>query len=465
MFADAIRYDIEEIGSCVTNTRPGSQHIVTVDDRFFWSYAQEEALIAVSELHNGCYRLIADPERRARRIAGRYADLYFRSIDKTAGAMRFHWAALAAFVVKDIVEAYRFARDELLSGSFRSSDAAKLGSLFLAGGMPYEHAVRTYLALAKGNLRLFMDVYPWLWFVLEYGVRADGSLHAVRLAQCPDARDWSTLQRQSKEAVDILPFGRRWLLRCSEVLADDVVHREASARFHTSPVLAAQAGNPVAARAAYAHYHVRTQVRRHDIGYRMPPAVYWAKFREAFYVLDAERAELKRLAGDGKALQRLERIKRFQPTAQVRQAYASYLQQATLDDKKEKAIQRRLELKAIASHEQKNVLQPLIYNDAKLKETLDAAHALGRRFGHWLSPHFRVVYSAAPHTDDPRLISRFDEPQGLWDQAKGTDKSQANQKDRIEFVEEIAEKFNGLMEKQEGYMHAQLAQIRKWIDA
>jgi hypothetical protein len=129
-------YDLEVLGTCMTNTRPGSQHVATVQPRHLWSFAQEEALIAVSELRNGCYELITDPERRARRIAGHYADLYFRSAEKSGSQMQFYWGALAAFVVKDIAEAYRFSRDEVLSGGFRNTDFSKLGSVIMAGGMP-----------------------------------------------------------------------------------------------------------------------------------------------------------------------------------------------------------------------------------------------------------------------------------------------------------------------------------------
>jgi hypothetical protein len=66
-------YDIEVLGTCMTNSTAGSQHTQTIDAKYLWSYAQEEALVAVSEKGgDGCFRLIADPERRAKRIAARY---------------------------------------------------------------------------------------------------------------------------------------------------------------------------------------------------------------------------------------------------------------------------------------------------------------------------------------------------------------------------------------------------------
>ncbi|MGZ8289574.1 MAG: DUF2515 family protein [Telluria sp.] len=44
--------------------------------------------------------MIADPERRAKRIAGHYAALYFDSAKKSNKKVQFYWPALAAFVVK-----------------------------------------------------------------------------------------------------------------------------------------------------------------------------------------------------------------------------------------------------------------------------------------------------------------------------------------------------------------------------
>jgi hypothetical protein len=184
---------IEVLGTCETNTTVNSQHDARVDYHHLWSYAQQAALIAVSDMNtrDGCYRLICDPERRAKRIAGHYAQLYFNSAKKSDGRIQFRWPALAAFVVKDIVEAYRFAREDVLqrewkdgASAARNSSMADLGSITLTDSSPYQHAVRTYSALAKGNLWLFMDIYPWLWFFLEYGINPDATLNRTRLAAC-----------------------------------------------------------------------------------------------------------------------------------------------------------------------------------------------------------------------------------------------------------------------------------------
>jgi len=72
---------IEEIGTCATNTEKESCHKATVQYSHLWTYAQQAALIALSERdpRDQRYQLIKDPERRAKRIAASYADLYFES--------------------------------------------------------------------------------------------------------------------------------------------------------------------------------------------------------------------------------------------------------------------------------------------------------------------------------------------------------------------------------------------------
>lgn len=90
--------------------------------------------------------------------------LYFQSAKKSNNKVQFYWPALAAFVVKDIVEAYRFTREDVLhrewkdvASAFRNSVMADIGSLVMTNDSPYQHALRTYSALAKGNLWLFME--------------------------------------------------------------------------------------------------------------------------------------------------------------------------------------------------------------------------------------------------------------------------------------------------------------------
>ena len=303
---------LEILGTCMTNTTPGSQHDAKVEYRHLWSYAQQAALIAVSEKSSkdGCYHLIQDPERRAKRIAAHYANLYFKSAIKTNKKLQFYWPALAAFVVKDIVEAYRFAREEVLERKWNSSSAiarnnsgSDIASVLYSGDSPYQHVIRTYAALAKGNIWLFMDIYPWLWFFLEYGVNSDGTLNRKRLAACTAVRNWGDLQSASKAAVEELPFGPNWMQRLSARLAADPVFRKAGKFFKEPPTWSETDGyGQHMAAANSAHQYCRTSTKTEENSYRTPPSRYWNRFPDAYYVMEAEHSELKRMLADQKSI-------------------------------------------------------------------------------------------------------------------------------------------------------------------
>ena len=465
-------YDIEVLGTCRTNSTAGSQHTQTVDAKYLWSYAQEEALVAIAEkAGDGCYRMVTDPERRAKRIAARYADLYFQSAEKSKGQLQLYWVGLAAFVVKDIVEAFRYARDGVLnaglSNAARTSAASQVTSSMFTGASPYEHAVRVYAALAKGNLWLFMDIYPWMWFFLEYGINQDGTLNAARLTSHVGQRDSSTLQTQSRTAVQELPFGANWLGRLKTRMAGDTVYAEASKFFTTQPVWVGEDGGygQHSANAAQAHRYVKQHVQDYDRGYRVPPSKYWNKFNEAYYVMEEERRELTRVSADAAGLGRLQKVAKFAVTDEMTSTYATLIAEFKAGDSDVKFVKQKNELAIIAKHEQINILQSLIYEDAKLIETMDTNHKISRYLGEFFTPKYRVVYSAQPKTDDPKLQTVFDEPTGVVDYLKGPSKSLPNPTDRMTYVAEMAKQFNKLMAEERAYMEGELQKIRGWLSA
>lgn len=467
---------LEVLGQCMTNTKPESQHDAKVEYRHLWSYAQQAALIAVSEKSttDSCYHLITDPERRAKRIAANYADLYFKSGKKSKGKLQFYWPALAAFVVKDIVEAFRFSREDVLQREWnsaasvaRNNVASDLGSLVMSGDSPYQHVIRTYAALAKGNLWLFMDIHPWLWFFLEYGINADGSLNETRIKACQAERDWNTYQVASKEAVEELPFGPPWLGRLKQRLATDPVFLEAGKYFNAPPVWTIGSGYGQHTAAAYsAHRYCQLHVHEYDGGYRAPPSGYWKKFQEAYYIMESEHSELSRIINDNAALAALTKCRQFSATSAVSQAYSLMVKGYHANDALQKFSLQKLELVAIAEQEQINVLQPLIYNDQALTATMNMNHRFSRMTGGWLSPQFKVIYSFSPlNKPNPSLESVFDAPTGMRDRFKQKIKSLPNQEDRMEFVKQIATDFNRLMAEQREYMDQELRKIQGWLNA
>ncbi|QYF94435.1 hypothetical protein KY495_04245 [Massilia sp. PAMC28688] len=466
---------LEVLGKCMTNTTPGSQHEATVEYRHLWSFAQQAALIAVSKKDqaDGCYHLITDPEHRARRIAAHYADLYFKSAAKSRGKLHFHWCALAAFVVKDIVEAFRYSREEVLQREWKWSDKASvlrnssmadLGSLLMTDDSPYDHVLRTYGALAKGNLWLFMDIYPWLWYFLEYGINEDGTLNKKRIEAGPAKRDWSTYQSASKQAVEELPFGPNWITRLSGRLKGDIVFKKAQTFFDVGPAPSYDGGRGAYATAAMmANRHCRTQVKSYDAGYRMPPSQYWAKFPEAFHVMEAEHKELTAIVKDNEAMKALLKVRQQKSMPEIVTAYKHLSDQFAMKSDTEKIKMQAAELNIIARHEQINVLQPLIYSDVRLKETMDMNHWSSRATSGWLSPQFKVVYAFDPSIKDKKYQTIFDPATGFTDGVIGRRKSLTNEEDRMGFVGEIADHFDFLMKFERSYMETELRKIRLWM--
>ena len=466
---------IEVLGTCMTNTREGSQHDAKVEYRYLWSFAQQAALIAVSDKNpqDGCYHLIVDPERRAKRIAGHYASLYFDSAKKSDGKIQFYWPALAAFVVKDIVEAYRFAREDVLhrewkdiASAFRNSAASDLGSFMMTDDSPYQHVLRTYAALAKGNLWLFMDIYPWLWFFLAYGINADGSLNKKRLDACLPERDWNTFQKASKEAIEELPFGPNWMSRLAGKLKNDHVYNAATQKFNVSAKWSTELGYGNRSVGLYqAHHYCRAHVKENDNGYRTPCSGYWPKFKEAFYVMESEHIELGRMCADASAIAAVVKLRKFSATGAISATHKHLISEYSANGTIKRAGFQRDELVAIAEQEQINVLQPLIYTDALLKTTMDTNHWLSRLTDGWLSPKFRVIYRADAQNSDPELETVFDAPKTVVERFTGQMKSLPDARDRMNFVSQIAKDFNNLMTNKRTYMEGELQKILKWMNA
>lgn len=433
----------EPIGTTSTNSTAGSKHKTVVDFKHLWSLSQQESLRVVSNKDGkGIYRLDPDPEVRAQRIAGAYADLYFKSKQLSQGKLQFYWAALAAFVVKDIYYAYKYTREEVLKGGFVNAAGDTV-----AGA--YEHALRTYAALAKGNIWLYMDIHTWMGFVLDWGLKEDGSVDAALINAAAPARNWSTYQEQSKAAVQWLPFGRDWLSSCQSFVQADPIKAQAQ-------------------RETLDDRYVRVNLPREaPTPFRLPQSRHWAKFSGAHDVLSAYRSEMLRVCGDTAAVARLEKVRNFASTPQIMQAYGFYSEMAALDpsDPTKRSARRdkqQAELVAVAKHEQLHVLQPVIYDDAKLKETLDLNHRVGRRMGDSLVPYLQLVFSAQPASEDASKVVRFDPPEGLVDRVGGTSKSLSNPDDRMKFVAEIARNFNRLMDQERAGMETELTKIRSW---
>ena len=266
----------------------------------------------------------------------------------------------------------------------------------------------------------------------------------------------ANLPFDSEAMLEGLPYTRKWLAAAKAKQAGDTVYAQAHKLNDTWVKVGSTSDK--------AHRHVQAEIPKRDDMHDVPRSPYWKKFKEAYTVLEAMRNETKRMADDGAASGRLETVAKFAVAKEIKEALAE-ISKGRSPGKKQSASQQA-ELLLIAHHEQLNILQPLIYEDAKLKETLDMNHAYSRRAG-WLAPPFQVVFSAAKDTDDPELIVRFDPPESAWDWVKGSNKSLGSTTDRMEFVGRIAKQFNKLMlsPKYGPHMLSSLKNIRGWLNA
>jgi hypothetical protein len=341
-----------------------------------------------------------------------------------------------------------------------------IGSMLMTDDSPYQHALRTYCALAKGNLWLFMDIYPWYSFFLEFGINKDGSLNEQRLQAGPPERNWETYHKASKSAVEELPFGPNWMGRLGERLQSDPVYKTACAYFDYPPTWSPDAGyGQHSATERRASAYCRAHVKDFDNGYRAPSSFYWGKFKQAFYVMEAEHGELKRMANDSSSINALIKLRHFALTPEVSRTYNHICAEYAEQPKEKKSERQRNELLAIANQEQINVLQPLIYNDPSLKKTMDINHQFSRLTNGWLSPKFKVIYSAAPQNSDLELETVFDAPTSMKEQLLGQRQSLPDVQDRMDFVGKIAKQFNFLMSTRRSYMDSELRKIMHWMSA
>jgi hypothetical protein len=181
--------------------------------------------------------------------------------------------------------------------------------------------------------------------------------------------------------------------------------------------------------------------------------------------MEAERGELTRMADDAASIAALVKLRFFRVTSAVTRSYKCLAAEYSENTMQKKIDLQHEELVAIANQEQINVLQPLIYNDPLLKKTMDLNHHFSRLTNGWISPKFKVIYSAGFHNSDPDLETVFDVPENMKEQLIGARQSLPDVHDRMQFVAKIAKQFNYLMSTRRGYMDSELQKILRWTAA
>lgn len=106
----------------------------------------------------------------------------------------------------------------------------------------------------------------------------------------------------------------------------------------------------------------------------------------------------------------------------------------------------------IADHEQKEILQKMIYSNPDFRKWLERERnwALLR----WLSPAYRLVFSHMCSPSDLTPVSNAPD-----------DMEVENFASRMSWIQDAAERFHALMQERRSYMMRELAQISTWVDS
>lgn len=107
-------------------------------------------------------------------------------------------------------------------------------------------------------------------------------------------------------------------------------------------------------------------------------------------------------------------------------------------------------LLAIADHEQRVILQPLIYGDDDFSFWIGVQRS---GFVSWISPNLELVFSSACSTEDEKLKSVAPGETILEDE-----------RSRMAWIGEAAQMFHRLMQERHHYMESQLSAMTGWID-
>ena len=116
------------------------------------------------------------------------------------------------------------------------------------------------------------------------------------------------------------------------------------------------------------------------------------------------------------------------------------------EDKPPKQLEHLL---AVAVHEQKNILQPLIYDDPDFSYWIKVQRVPGVNY---FAPELKLVFTHKPDTDDPELESKAPVNTQL-----------ENYDSRMIWIKDAAEKYHWLMRTRTKTLEDELATMAEWV--
>lgn len=150
------------------------------------------------------------------------------------------------------------------------------------------------------------------------------------------------------------------------------------------------------------------------------------------------------------AKEALPALNNLQPTEYLMAGFESIKEYETATDDVRKRKSQLTSLLRIADHEQRKILQPLIYNDFLFQATLRLQAGT-----EWLpfTPVRVAAFSTACDVDDPELRVRMEDGD-LFDEV-----------DRMQFITDVANKYHSLMNEKKVYMEGEIETIATWKSA
>ena len=151
------------------------------------------------------------------------------------------------------------------------------------------------------------------------------------------------------------------------------------------------------------------------------------------------------------AAKSLPKINHFSSTSDIFTGFGYVPQIEALGDGDKKRPKLQLKhLLAIADHEQRRILQPMIYNDPVFSKWLIRE----RKYWRWAAPTYQLLFTHLCSESDPALKS-----------VAPDDMKVENEKSRMKWIEDAAMMFHELMSGKEAHMLNELKIIATWVDS
>ena len=174
--------------------------------------------------------------------------------------------------------------------------------------------------------------------------------------------------------------------------------------------------------------------------------------RNAANFVPAVKAQVAQLPWSAEALPK---INQMRPSKYVKDGFEKVTAFEQTPDKRRLPSIQIAHLLAIANHEQGVVLQPLIYEDADFSWWIRAQRSAWARSAlvSWANPNLELIFTNACQTQEADMKSAAPDGTMLEDFPS-----------RMNWINQAANKFHGLMQKKTAYMEAELAIIAGWVD-